>query len=170
MVAVASSSWSSQGSGLATLEVDLAVGVGAEHDAVLHRQVGDRLRQLRVDEEHRRTRVLEDVLDLHRRQPEVDRHQHAPEAAHAEERREQAPGVLRQHRHPLAPPDAALVEVGGLGPGQLLGASVGDRAQPAARRVGLVDDPDAVAVDEGRAVEVAADGHGGAHVPRTVPA
>ena len=163
MVAVASSSCVVPRLGLAALEVDLAVGVRAEHHPVLHRQVGDRLGQLGVDEEHRRPRVLEDVLDLHRGQPEVDRHQHPPVAAHPEERREQATGVLREHRDPLAAADAPLVEVGGLGPGQLLGAPVGDPPQPAARCVGLVDDPDAVAVDEGRSVEVAADGHGGAH-------
>ena len=88
--------------GLAALEEDLAVGVGAHHHAVLHRQVGDGLGQLRVDQQHRGAGVLEDVLDLGGREPEVDRHQHPPVAAHPEERREQPPRVLRQHRHPLA--------------------------------------------------------------------
>ena len=70
-------------------------------------------------------------------------------------------------RSPAA--DAPLVEAGGLGPGQLPHPAVGDVAEPAAGGVGLVDDADAVAVDERGPVEVPADGERSAHGPPVGP-
>src|SRR5690606_13627174 len=66
--------------------------------------------------------------------------------------------VLRDHRHPLTPADAHGVERGGLAPGQLGDAGVGQLAERRRRLVGLVDHADALAVDVGGAVEVVADG------------
>jgi hypothetical protein len=148
---------------VASLEVHLGVSVGAEDDAVLDGEVGHRVGQLRVDQEHGGAGVLQDVLDLGGGEPEVDRHQHPAVAADAEERGEEASGVLGQHGHPLAPPDAALVEAGGLGPGQVPHPGVSDLPEAPAGCVGLVHDADPVAVDERGALEVAPDRERCAH-------
>ena len=113
MVAVASSS-GSHGSGSASKREELVVGLGADHEAVLGGDAGERVVELGVDEQHRRARVLDDVADLVGVEPEVDRHEHAPPPAHAEEGREQAGRVLRDDRHPLTLRDAEPVEARGL--------------------------------------------------------
>ncbi len=59
--------------------------------------------------------------------------------------------------------EAAVVEAGGLGPGQLVGAPVGEAPEAPAGRVRLVDDPHPVAVDERGPLEVPADGERCAH-------
>src|SRR5699024_2574309 len=67
---------------------------------------------------------------------------------HAEEAHEETSAVVAHDAHALAGADAPLVEGGGLGPRQLGDAPVGEGAEPAAGRIGLVDDADAVGVDE----------------------
>ena len=114
---------------------------------------GERLLELGVVQQHRRAAVVDDVADLLAVQPEVDRHEHPAEPAHAEEADEQAGAFWLDDRHPLARPDAALVERGGLGAGQLGDAAVRERAEAVlsgttAGLVRLVDHTDAIGVDE----------------------
>ena len=56
--------------------------------------------------------MLDDVADLLGLQPEVDGHADPARAAHAEEADEQAGGVLRHDRHPLAGADARARRAG----------------------------------------------------------
>ena len=70
--------------------------------------------ELGVDEQDPGPGVLDDVPHLVGAQPEVDRHEDAPRAAHPEERDEHPRGVVRHDRDPVAHPDAELVEPRGL--------------------------------------------------------
>jgi hypothetical protein len=97
--------------------------------------------------------VLDDVVDLGGGQPEVDRDQDASVPGDAEERREQAGGVLRDEGHPAADGHAELVELRGLRAGVLVELPVRQPAEAGRRLVRLVDDGDPVAVDVCRAVE-----------------
>ena len=116
MVAVACSS-AAHGSGVGTVGEQRLVGFGAEHEPVGGLDAGQVVLELGVDQEHRGPGVLDDVLDLGRRQAEVDGHQDAAPAAHPVERGEQAGRVVGHDGHPLAGLDAQPVEAGGLGPG-----------------------------------------------------
>ena len=121
--------------GLGTVAVQLRVGLRADHEPVLGVDAAQRVVELGIDEQHRRARVLDDVRDLLRVEPEVDRHEHAAAPAHAEERREQARRVVRHDRDALTAPDAERVEPGGL----RAGAAARSRATsacPTTRRAG----------------------------------
>ena len=125
------------------------------------------LRQLGVHDQDRRPAVLDDVADLGRVEPEVDRHQDPARAADPVEGREQAGGVVRHHRHPLPHPDPEGVERGGLGASPLGHLAVGQRAPGGRRLIGLVDDPDPVAVDQLGPVQEVVDRQG--HLHRGTP-
>ena len=75
----------------------------------------ERLLQLGVDQQHGRTRVLDDVADLLGVEAEVDRDDDAAVAGHAEQRHEQPGAVLRDDRDAFAATDAERVEAGGQG-------------------------------------------------------
>ena len=70
-----------------------------------------RLLELGVDVEDAGTPVLDDVGDLLRREPEVDRHEHPSEAGDAEEGGVEPGAVVREVGDPLADADAELVEL-----------------------------------------------------------
>ena len=125
--------------------------------------VAERFVELGIDEEHRRTGLLDDVAHLVGVEPEVDRHDDAAVAGHREQGDEEAGAVLRDDRHPLAGTDAEGVEAGGHGPG-VLGDLPPCHASPAVGRlVGLVDHADAVAVDVLGAIEEVEDVELGFH-------
>jgi len=98
--------------GLAIEAEQRLVALRAEQDAVLRRDVGQRLVDLRINEQDRRPGVLDDVLDLLRPQPEVDRHQDPTGGRYGVEQLEHAGCVRRDHRDPLADVNAELVEAG----------------------------------------------------------
>ena len=91
--------------------------------------------ELGVDEEHRGAGVLHDVADLLGVEPEVDGDEHPAEAAHPEERDEQASRVGAHDGHPLARAHAHGVEGQGHAPGPVVHLGVGDgrRASPPPR-------------------------------------
>lgn len=133
--------------------VQLRVRGGPEGEPVLAGDSGQPVRQLRVDEDDARPRVVDDVVHLVRRQPEVDRHQDPPETADAEERGEQPCTVGRDHRHPSAMRHAERVEPGGLGARQLTDPPVRQPLPGLGRLLRLVDDADPVGVHGRGAVQ-----------------
>ena len=100
--------------GLRAASVQLRVALGTEHDLVGHGRVLDDVGELGIDEQDARPAVLQDVVDLGRAQPEVDRHEDPAVAAHAVERDEQPSTVLREHGHALSEADPERVELGRL--------------------------------------------------------
>ena len=96
------------------------VAVGAEHEPVRGARLGESgSSSSGSNEEHRGARVVDDVRDLGRGQSEVDRDQDPSPTADAEERGEQAGGVVGDDRHPLASAHSQPVEAGRLGAGPL---------------------------------------------------
>ncbi len=136
----------------------------AQDDPVLDRDRAQGLLQLGIDEGHGRARMLDDVADLLRVEPEVHRHQDAAEHAHPEEAHQEARRVRRDDRDPLALAHPQLVEGDGQAPAHRGEPSVGDAAEPAAGRIGLVDDGFTLAVDQLGAVEEIGQGQGNDHV------
>jgi hypothetical protein len=132
---------------------ELGVRGGAEHKAMLDRDVLQRLVELRIHEQHGRPRVLDDVPDLLGIEPEVDGHEDAAEHAHAEKSDEEARGIRGYDGHAVVLADAKVVESGGEAPRHPGELRVRDAAQPAARRVGLVDHGLAVSVHLLRALQ-----------------
>ena len=124
------------------------VGLGADDVAVLGRDAREGLVELGVDEQHRRAGVLDDVAHLVDVQAEVDRDEDAPESTDAEERRHEAGAVLAHDRDALALADAEPVEARRLGSCELGDPLVGEVTPRGCGLVGLVDETDAVAVDE----------------------
>ena len=114
---------------------------------------GERLVELRVDEQHRRARVLDDVAHLVGVQTEVDRHDDTPVARHGEQRGHHASAVLGDDRHPLAEPDAERVEPCCHGAHADRDLVPGELAPARGRLVRFVDDADAVAEDGLGAIE-----------------
>ena len=88
-----------------------------------------RVLELGVDVEDAGAGVLDDVLHLVGREPEVDRHQHPAVAGDAEERGVEPGAVVRDVGDPLAEPDAELVELRRLGPRELAHPRVGQVAE-----------------------------------------
>jgi hypothetical protein len=119
----------------------------AQHEPVLSRDVGEGLGQLGVDEQDPRAGVLDDVAHLVGAEPEVHRHQDAPEPTHPEEGREQPRAVVADDGYPVADPDAQLIEPRRLPSGEGSYVGVGQLAQRWRRLVRLVHDPDASSVD-----------------------
>ena len=68
---------------------ELGVVDTVESEPMLHRNVGHHVGEIGVVEEDGRPGVLDDIGDLGRRKPEVDRHEDAAESAHTEVRREE---------------------------------------------------------------------------------
>src|SRR5262249_18179138 len=151
--------------GFAVERQELRVGLRTDHEAVLPLYVDEGVVELRIDEEHGRTRVLDDVADLFGVEPEVDRHEDAAEPAHAPEGGEKAGGVLGHHGHALARPGPEAIQAGGLGTSQRGKAGVRHRLARRSGLVGLVDDSHTAAVDELGALDEVVDGqrnlHGG---------
>ena len=129
------------------------VAVVADHEAVLRGDAGQGLVELGVDVQDAGAGVLDDVGHLVGAEPEVDRHEHASRAGHAEERRQQSGGVVRDHRDAVADLEAELVEPGRLPTGQRRQLGVREVAQRGRRLVRLVDHADPVAVDGPGAVD-----------------
>ena len=110
--------------------------------------VGD----LGVVQEDRRPGMLDDVPDLVGREPEVDRHQNAAEAADPEEGGEEPARVRADDGHALPVADSQVVEGEGESPCPRL--EVGVRLCPErTRNARLVLHGDAVPVDECSPVE-----------------
>ena len=139
--------------GLGFLALEVHVLVVADEELVLALDVLHRLLELGVDVEDAGAGVLDDVLHLVGREPEVDRHQHPSVAGDAEERGVEAGAVVREIGDPLAEPDAELVELRRLGPRELAHPRVGQVAERLRGLVGLVDDADAIGVHGQGAVE-----------------
>jgi hypothetical protein len=133
--------------------VQLAVGLGTQHELLLavHRSEG--VGQLGVDQQDRRARVLDDVADFLGHQPEVDRYQDPAPAGHAPERREEPGGVVRHDRHPLALRHPETVERGGLRPCPPAHLLIRERPPRLGRLVRLVDHAHPVRVHGHRTVE-----------------
>ena len=131
---------------LRVLALEVHVVVVAEDEHVLGLDALQRVLELGVDVEDPRSGVLDDVVHLVGREPEVDRHQHPAVAGDAEEGGEQPGAVVRDVGDPVTDADAELVELGSLGPGELAHAGVGQVTERRRRLVGLVDDADAVGV------------------------
>ncbi len=125
--------------------------------------VGERFVELRVDEEHRRAGVLDDVADLVGVEAEVDRDDDAAVARHAEQGGQEASAVLRDDGDTLAEADAERVEAGGQGSHPHGDFSPGQLAPARRRLVGFVDDADAVAERGLGAVEEVEDVERGLH-------
>ena len=130
---------------------------------MLHGNRAQRLVELRVDEQHGRAGVLDDVADLLRVQPEVDRHERAPEHADAEQGDEEARGIGRHDGDALVLGRAEIVERRGEAPRHLRELAIGEATEPAARRVRLVDHGLAVTVDELGALEKVTQGERNDH-------
>ena len=92
--------------------------------------------------------MLDDVAHLVDVQAEVDRDEDASEPTDTEERGHEPGAVLTHDRDALALTDAEPVETGSLGPRQLGDPLVGELTPRGCGLVGLVDQTDAVAVDE----------------------
>ena len=108
-MAVASSSGAVHGRGSRRSEQLLHL-LGAE--PVLGLDALERGLELGVDEQHAGAAVPDDVADLLRREPEVDRHDDPPRRRHRQQHFQQPPGVVADDRHLLALADAELVEAG----------------------------------------------------------
>ena len=141
----------------------LLVGVAADHEAALAGHVGQRVVQLGVDEQQPGTRVLDDVAHLLGGEAEVDRHEDASRPRHAVHRGHQPGRVVADDRHPLADPDAELVQPGGHRPRPLGHLPVRERVPRLGGLVRLVDDPDAIGVQQLGAVDEVVDGEGHLH-------
>ena len=133
------------------------VVVVAEDEAELGLDVGQRVVELGIDQQHPGPGVLDDVGHLVGPEPEVDRHQHPAGPGHPEERREQAGTVVADDRDPVADADAELVELRGLPSGQCADLGVGELPQGRGGLVGLIDDAGALAVDGDGAVDEVGD-------------
>ena len=129
------------------------VGAPAEHEAVLDLQRPERLFQLGIDQQHGGPRVLEDVRDLVCAQTVVDRDEHAPIGADAEEAYQKAGGVGRHDGHPGARLDSKVVERGGQTAGHAGKRGIGDAAETAPGGIRLVHDGLAISVRQLGALE-----------------
>ena len=125
--------------------------------------VGERLGEFGIDEQHPRAGVLDDVADLLGDEPEVDRHEHAARTRHAEQRGEQAGRVLADHRHPFAGADAERVEPGRHRPGPRGHLAIRDRSPRLGRLIRLVDDRRPIGIDQFGAAEEVVDGERNLH-------
>ena len=98
------------------LVVGDAARLAVEHDEDRSRSTRrardalDERREVAVEEDDLRRGVVEDVLDLVRRQADVDRVEHGARLDHAVVRLEQVVGVEGDERHPVAGRDAELDE------------------------------------------------------------
>ena len=141
------------------------VGVGADDQLVLALDVGHRVGQLGIDQQHPRPGMGDDVLDLLGDESEVDRHEHPTRPGDPEQRREQPGRVVADHRHPFADADAQRVEPSGHRPCPFRHLAVRDRAPRLRRLIRFVDDRDPVGVDELGSPQEVVDGqchlHGG---------
>src|SRR6266542_948047 len=137
----------------ALAEEELLVGGGSENEAMLHRDLAQRLVELGIHEQDGRAGVLDDVADLLRVQAEVDGHEGAPEHAHAEEAHEEARGIGRHDGHAIVLAHPQIVEARRETPGHLRELTVAEAPEAAPGRIGLVDHRLAVAVDQLGAVE-----------------
>ena len=113
--------------------------------------------ELGVDQQGGCARVLEDVLDLGPGQAEIDGHEDASPAAHAEERGEEAGRIVGDDGDALTGSDAEPVEPGRLGPGPLGQIGEGERRPRFGRLVRLVDDGHPFRVRGRRPVEESPD-------------
>ena len=134
--------------GLGVEAQELGIALVADHETVLRLHVAQRVVELGIDQQDRRTRVLDDVAHLALEQAEVHRHEDASVPTHTEERGEQARRVVAHDRDPFALRDAQAVEAGGLRPRQLGHAPVGELPPGRRRLLGLVDGTHPPAVDE----------------------
>jgi hypothetical protein len=122
-----------------------------------------RLVELGVDQRDGRAGVLDDVAHFLGVEPEVHRDDHASEDTHAEQAHQEAGGVGRDDRDSLVVVHAHVVERGRQAARHRGELSVRDAAQPAARRVGLVDDRLARAVHLLGALQEVSQGEGHDH-------
>ena len=118
----------------------LGIRLRAEYITVPDGDVGDELRVLGVDEQHRRAGVLDDVGDLVAVEPEVDRDEDPTERRDAEERDEEPRRVGRQDRNPFTRADPEVVERDREAPRLRRELAVGGPAEAPARGIGFVDD------------------------------
>ena len=142
---------------VAQLGEELAVLHTVEDDALFDAHVGERLVQFGIHQQHRRSRVVDDVADLLGVQPEVDGHEHAPEPADAEVRDQEAPRVGAHDGHPLPGGDSHVVEGSGHSPGPAVELGIGQPVERARHRR-LVDQCNAIGVGGAPPLEEVADG------------
>ena len=114
--------------------------------------------------------MLDDVGDLLGDEAEVDRDEDAPRAGDAEQRRDQASGVVTDDGDPLAGADPQGVESGGDRPGPAGHLGVRQRAPRRRRLIRLVDDADPIRVEQLGPAQEVVDGQRDMHRGRTVVA
>jgi hypothetical protein len=121
-----------------TAQEHLRVGGRPEHHTMLDGNALHHRFHLRIDERHRRSGVLDDVADLLRVQPEVDRHQHTVVHAHPEQTDEEPPRIGRHDRHALPVGYPEVVQKRRLTPRHLPELPIRDPPQPTPRRIRLI--------------------------------
>ncbi len=149
---------------------DLGIGLAPDHESSLALDLGQRIVELRVDEQQARPAVLDDVADLVGDEAEIDRHEDAAGPRHAEQRSDQPSGVVADDRDSLSNPDLDLVEAGGHRTGPCGDIPIGQRAPRLGRLQWLVDDADAIRVEQLGSVDEVVDEkrheHGGSWINR----
>ena len=143
---------------------ELGVVDAVEHDPDLGRHLRQRVVELGVDEEDRRPGVLDDVVDLVGVEAEVDGHEDATEAAHAEERDQEAGRVRADEGDAFPGPDAHGIEGEGHPPGPGVHLGVGDGARAPATP-GSSTMAALVGMDQGSSLEEPTDGEWYSHGP-----
>ena len=92
---------------------EAGVGDAVDDDPLTGHHLPECFVVLRVDEEDLCARVVDHVLDLGRSKPEIDRHEHAPRAADAEEGDQETSRVRAHDGDPPADGHVEVVERGG---------------------------------------------------------
>ena len=123
------------------------VGIGADDQRAFAFHARQRIGEFWVHEQDAGAGVIDDELDLLRNEAEVDRDEHSPRTADAEERREETGRVVAHHCNPLARCDAQRIETGSLRGGAARHLAI-RRAAPTRRRlVRLIDEADPIWID-----------------------
>ena len=131
----------------------VSVGLGAEHESVVYRNVSREVVVLRVDEQRGRPRVFDDVGDFVAIESEVDRDEHASVGGDSEECDQEPTGVGGQDRDAFAGAEAEIVERNREGPSPAGKFRVGDGSESVAGWVRFVGHARPCSVDVLRSVQ-----------------